>query len=126
MVIDQPAWKSLEAASDHRIEWSQVRSRSPLLLLASLASTVVAAEMADYKRGLEAIVTKVQANGDASGPVNADTVTALGHKASYLSVRSCDLYFTAPACTQSCVVNTDTGDSLTFQSLDVCPRHTVS
>jgi len=51
-----------------------VRSRSLLILLATLASAVVAAEMADYNRGLDAIVTKVQANGDASAPVNADTL----------------------------------------------------
>ena len=56
------------------------------MLLATLASAVVAAEMADYNRGLDAIVTKVQANGDASAPVNADTVRSLGRKASYLSV----------------------------------------
>jgi len=76
---DQLARKSLEAASDHRIEWSQVRSRSLLLLLAALASTVVAAEMADYKRGLDAIVSKVRANEDAAFPVeDVDTVTVLG------------------------------------------------
>ena len=58
-----------------------------MLLLAALASTVVAAEMADYKRGLDAIVSKVQANEDAAFPVeDVDTVTVLGRKASYLSV----------------------------------------
>ena len=61
-----------------------------MLLLAALASTVVAAEMAasaDWKRGLDAIVTKLQTNDDASALVqDVDTVTALGRKASYLSV----------------------------------------
>ena len=80
----EPARESLEAASGHLIEWSQVRSRSLLLLLAALASTLVAAEIADWKRGLDAIVTKLQTNDDASADV--DTVTALGRKASYLSV----------------------------------------
>ena len=86
---DQPARKAeaTEASSDNRIEWSQVRSRSLLMLLAALASAVVAAEMADYKRGLDAIVTKVQANGDAAFPVeDVDAVRALDRKASYLSV----------------------------------------
>ena len=55
-----------------------------MLLLAALASTLVAAEIADWKRGLDAIVTKLQTNDDASADV--DTVTALGRKASYLSV----------------------------------------
>ena len=74
----------MEATTGHLIEWSQVRSRSLLLLLAALASTLVAAEIADWKRGLDAIVTKLQTNDDASADV--DTVTALGRKASYLSV----------------------------------------
>ena len=84
----QPARKSLEATTGHLIEWSQVRSRSLLLLLAALASTVVAAATsADWKRGLDAIVTKMQTKDHASAPVNdVDTVTALGRKASYLSV----------------------------------------
>ena len=85
---EQPARKSLEATTGHLIEWSQVRSRSLLLLLAALASTVVAATAsADWKRGLDAIVTKLQTNDDASALVqDVDTVTALGRKASYLSV----------------------------------------
>merc|ERR1712086_637125 len=47
-----------------------VRSRSLLLLLAALASTLVAAEIADWKRGLDAIVTKLQTNDDASADVD--------------------------------------------------------
>merc|ERR1711935_205964 len=47
-----------------------VLSRSLLLLLAALASTLVAAEMADWKRGLDAIVTKMQTKDHASAPVN--------------------------------------------------------
>merc|ERR1712160_131283 len=49
---------------------NMVRSRSLLLLLAALASTVVAAATsADWKRGLDAIVTKLQTNDDASALV---------------------------------------------------------
>merc|ERR1712166_634683 len=49
---------------------NMVRSRSLLLLLAALASTVVAATTsADWKRGLDAIVTKLQTNDDASALV---------------------------------------------------------
>merc|ERR1711935_42927 len=36
------------------------------LLLAALASTLVAAEIADWKRGVDAIVAKLQTNDDAS------------------------------------------------------------
>merc|ERR1712166_738825 len=43
-----------------------VRSRSLLLLLAALASTLVAAEIADWKRGVDAIVAKLQTNDGAS------------------------------------------------------------
>ena len=79
----EPARESLEAASGHLIEWSQVRSRSLLLLIAALASTLVAAEAADWKRGLDAILTKLQTKDDATAPVeDANTVTALGRKAS--------------------------------------------
>ena len=58
-----------------------------MLLLAALASTLVAAEIADWKRGVDAIVTKLKAKDDASALVkDVDTVTALGRKAFYLSV----------------------------------------
>merc|ERR1712166_44750 len=55
---------------------NMVRSRSLLLLLAALASTVVAAATsADWKRGLDAIVTKLQTNDDASALVqDVDTL----------------------------------------------------
>merc|ERR1712166_315400 len=55
---------------------NMVRSRSLLLLLAALASTVVAATTsADWKRGLDAIVTKLQTNDDASALVqDVDTL----------------------------------------------------
>ena len=81
---EQPSRKSLEAASGHLIEWSQVRSRSLLLLIAALASTLVAAEVAEWKRGLDAIVTKLQTNDDDATALaeDANTVTALGRKAS--------------------------------------------
>merc|ERR1712195_83682 len=49
---------------------NMVRSRSLLLLIAALASTLVAAEIADWKRGLDAIVTKLQTNDDASADVD--------------------------------------------------------
>ena len=56
-------------------------------LLAALASTLVAAEIADWKRRLDAIVAKLQTNDDASALAkDVDTVTALGRKAFYLSV----------------------------------------
>merc|ERR1712195_140497 len=48
------------------ISTNMVRSRSLLLLLAALASTLVAAEIADWKRGVDAIVAKLQTNDDAS------------------------------------------------------------
>merc|ERR1712086_1030662 len=52
-----------------------VRSRSLLLLIAALASTLVAAEAADWKRGLDAIVTKLQTKDDATAPVeDANTI----------------------------------------------------
>ena len=58
-----------------------------MLLLAALASTLVAAEIADWKRGVDAIVIKLKAKDDASALVkDVDTVTALGRKAFYLSV----------------------------------------
>ena len=58
-----------------------------MLLLAALASTLVAAEIADWKRGVDAIVAKLQTNDGASALAkDVDTVTALGRKASYLSV----------------------------------------
>merc|ERR1712195_314656 len=51
------------------------RSRSLLLLIAALASTLVAAEAADWKRGLDAIVTKLQTKDDATAPVeDANTI----------------------------------------------------
>merc|ERR1711957_1035563 len=55
---------------------NMVRSRSLFLLLAALASTVVAAATsADWKRGLDAIVTKLQTNDDASALVqDVDTL----------------------------------------------------
>merc|ERR1712166_1268533 len=58
------------------ISENMVRSRSLLLLLAALASTVVAATTsADWKRGLDAIVTKLQTNDDASALVqDVDTL----------------------------------------------------
>ena len=50
--------------------WGQhlgiVRPRPTLLLLAAFAPTLVAAEMADHDRGLDAILTKVQTNNDAT------------------------------------------------------------
>ena len=49
----------------------------PNAFATSSASTLVVASE-NYKRGVDAIVTKVQANDHASAPVNADTVTALG------------------------------------------------
>merc|ERR1712166_327286 len=57
---------------------NMVRSRSLLLLLAALASTVVAATAsADWKRGLDAIVTKLQTNDDASALVQeVDTIVS--------------------------------------------------
>ena len=95
---DQPARKSLLAAPDRRIAWSQVtRSGSHWLLLAALASTLVAAEMAaseergatdtiiDWDRGLDAIVAKLQPDnlasssdlqGRSSDRKDADLVTA--------------------------------------------------
>jgi len=52
-----------------------VRSRSLLLLIAALASTLVAAEAADWKRGLDAILTKLQTKDDATAPVeDANTI----------------------------------------------------
>merc|ERR1712166_1369880 len=57
---------------------NMVRSRSLLLLLAALASTVVATTAsADWKRGLDAIVTKLQTNDDASALVQeVDTIVS--------------------------------------------------
>merc|ERR1712166_1062697 len=60
-----------------RATTNMVRSRSLLLLIAALASTLVAAEVADWKRGLDAIVTKLQTNDDddATTPVeDANTI----------------------------------------------------
>merc|ERR1712166_1181584 len=59
-----------------RATTNMVRSRSLLLLIAALASTLVAAEVADWKRGLDAIVTKLQTNDDdATAPVeDANTI----------------------------------------------------
>ena len=98
---DRPARESLEAALDRRFAWSQVtRSGSLLLLLAStLASTLVAAASAerppgtdvDWKRGLDAIVAKLQADNVASASFqDVDMVTALirgaltGHPLSFI------------------------------------------